>query len=153
MRIEARLEKLGRKLPSPPTPVANYEPAVRAGDLLMTSGILPMKDGELLYKGKLGEGVSIEQGREAARLALLNALAVVKRELGDLDKILRVVKLNGYVASAPGFIQQPAVLNGASDLAVEIFKDAGRHARVAVGASELPLGSPVEIELIIQVKP
>ena len=152
MTIEEKMEELGLKLPDPPRPVANYLPAVRAGDLLFTSGVLPMKEGQLAFTGKLGSDLTVQQGQEAARAALLSALAVVKQELGSLDKVARVVKLTGHVASAPGFTQQPSVLNGASDLLVAIFEDSGRHARVAVGAAELPLGAPIEIELIVQIK-
>jgi len=150
--IEEKMEELGLKLPDPPRPVANYLPAVRAGDLLFTSGVLPVKEGKLAFTGKLGSDLTVQQGQEAARAALLSALAVVKQELGSLDKVARVVKLTGHVASAPGFTQQPSVLNGASDLLVAIFEDSGRHARVAVGAAELPLGAPIEIELIVQIK-
>lgn len=153
MTIEEKMEELGLKLPPPPKPVANYLPAVRAGNLLFTSGVLPMKEDRLAFTGKLGSDLTVEQGQEAARLALLSALAVVKQELGSLDKVARVVKLTGHVASAPGFTQQPSVLNGASDLLVAIFENAGRHARVAVGAAELPLSSPVELELIVQIGP
>ena len=150
--IEPRLKELGIALPAAPKPVANYIPAVRAGDLLFTSGVLPMKEGRLAYEGKLGKELTVEQGREAARLAVLNALAVVKQELGSLDKVARVVRLTGHVASAPGFVQQPAVLNGASDLLVAIFGEVGRHTRAALGAAELPLNSPIELELIVQVR-
>lgn len=151
MRVEQRLKDLGITLPTAPKPVANYVPAVRAGELLFTSGVLPMKDGKLAYEGKLGKELSVELGQEAARLAALNALAVVKQELGSLDNVARVVRLTGHVASAPGFVQQPAVLNGASDLLVAIFGAAGRHTRAALGAAELPLNSPIELELIILV--
>ena len=150
--IDERLKSLGLTLPVPPKPVANYIPAVRVGDLLFTSGVLPMKDGRLAFTGRLGQELTVEQGQEAARLALLSALAVVKQELGSLDKVARVVKLTGHVASAPGFIQQPSVLNGASDILVSVFGESGRHARAAIGASELPLGAPVELELILQVR-
>ncbi|HEY5594878.1 MAG TPA: RidA family protein [Nitrospiria bacterium] len=153
MRVEQRLKELGITLPTAPKPVANYLPAVRAGELLFTSGMLPMKDGTLAYEGKLGKELSVELGQEAARLAALNALAVVKQELGSLDNVARVVRLTGHVASAPGFVQQPAVLNGASDLLVAIFGEAGRHTRAALGAAELPLGSPIELELIVQIRP
>ena len=153
MRVEQRLKELGITLPTAPKPVANYLPAVRAGELLFTSGVLPMKDGTLAYEGKLGKELSVELGQEAARLAALNALAVVKQELGSLDNVARVVRLTGHVASAPGFVQQPAVLNGASDLLVAIFGEAGRHTRAALGAAELPLGSPIELELIVQIRP
>ena len=152
MKIEARLKELGILLPSAPKPVANYIPAVRAGELLFTSGVLPMKDGKPAYEGKLGKELSVEQGQDAARLAALNALSVVKQALGSLDSVVRIVRLTGHVASAPGFTQQPAVLNGASDLLVAVFGEPGRHTRVALGAAELPLNSPIELELIIQVR-
>jgi enamine deaminase RidA (YjgF/YER057c/UK114 family) len=148
---ESRLAELQIELPLPPQPLATYVPAVRAGDILFLSGVLPMRDGQLAFFGKLGRELTVEQGMEAARLALLNALAIVKQELGTLDRIARVVKVVGHVASAEGFVQQPQVLNGASDLLVEIFGEAGRHARVAVGAAELPRGAPVEIEVILSV--
>lgn len=152
MTIEEKMEQLGLKLPDPPRPVANYIPAIQVRDLLFTSGVLPMKEGKLIHAGKVGKELTVEQGQEAARVALLSALAVVKQELGSLDKVARVVKLTGHVASAPGFTQQPSVLNGASDLLIAIFEEAGRHTRVAVGAAELPLGAPVEIELVVQVR-
>lgn len=153
MDVAARLKALGLSLPAAPSPVANYIPAVRTGDLLFTSGILPMREGKLAYEGKLGGPLTVDQGREAARLALLNALAVIRQALGDLDRIERFVRMTGHVASAPGFHQQPAVLNGASDLLVEIFGEAGRHTRVALGAAELPLNSSVELELIVRCLP
>lgn len=152
MSAEERLIALGLTLPPPPTPVASYVPAVRSGDLLFLSGILPMKDGRPAWTGKLGRELTVEQGAEAARLACLNALAVVKAELGSLDAVARIVRLGGHVASAEGFTQQPAVVNGASDLLVAIFGDAGRHARLALGAAELPLGAAIELELIVRVR-
>ena len=148
---ESRLAELHIELPSPPQPLATYVPAVQAGGLLFLSGVLPMRGGQLAFSGKLGRDLTVEQGMESARLALLNALAIAKQELGTLDRITRVVKLVGHVASAEGFVQQPQVLNGASDLLVEIFGDSGRHARVAVGAAELPRNAPVEIEVIFSV--
>ena len=151
MSYDARLRELGIDLPSAPKPVATYIPAVRAGDLLFLSGVIPFRDGSLVAEGKVGRELSVEQGYEAARVALLNALAIVKGELGTLDRVRKVVRLVGHVASAEGFAQQPAVVNGASDLLVKIFGDAGRHARVAVGAAELPLHAPVELDLIIHV--
>ncbi len=153
MSIEKRLKELGITLPAAPKAVANYVPAVRVGELLFTSGVLPMKEGTLAYEGKLGRELTVEQGQIAARLAVLNALAVVKQEIGDMEKVVRIVRLTGHVSSAPGFIQQPDVLNGASDLLVAVFGEAGRHARAALGAAELPLNSPIELELIVQVRP
>ena len=149
--FEAQVTALGLVLPTPPKPVATYIPVVRTGNLLFLSGMIPLRDGTLMMAGKLGKDLSVEQGYEAARICLLNAVAVIRQHLGTLDRVKQVVKLVGYVASAEGFVQQPAVINGASDLLVKIFGDAGRHARVAVGAAALPLNAPVEIELIVQV--
>lgn len=151
MSFEAKLKALHIELPMAPKPVANYVPVVRAGDLLFLSGVLPSRDGQLILTGKLGQGITIEQGMEAAKVAALNALAIVRSEVGSLDKVKRIVKMVGHIASAPGFTDQPQVLNGASDLLVQIFGEAGKHARVAVGAAELPRQAPVEIELIVQV--
>src|SRR5437879_3489885 len=151
MSFEARLAELKIELPPAPKPVASYVPAVRADDLLFLSGTGPFKDGKIVYAGKLGKDLTVEQGYEAAKLTLLNALAIVKQELGSLNQIKRVVRMSGHVASAEGFTQQPQVLNGASDLLVEIFGESGRHARVAVGAAELPRGASIEIEVILSV--
>lgn len=153
MSFERKLTDLGIALPAPPKPVATYVPAVLAGDLLFLSGVIPFRDGKLAFEGKLGRELTVEQGYEAARLAALNALAIVRHELGTLDRVARIVRMTGHVASAAGFAQQPAVLNGASDLLVKIFAAAGQHARVALGAAELPFNAPVEIELIVQVRP
>jgi enamine deaminase RidA (YjgF/YER057c/UK114 family) len=153
MSYEQKLTQLGIALPAPPTPVATYIPAVRAGELLFLSGVIPFREGRLVFEGKLGRELTVEQGYEAARVALLNALAIVRQELGTLDRVKKVVRMTGHVASAEGFVQHPAVINGASDLLVRIFDEAGRHARVALGAAELPLNAPVEIELIVQVTP
>ena len=151
MSFDAKLKALNIELPMAPKPVANYVPVVRAGDLLFLSGVLPSRDGQLILTGKLGQGITIEQGMEAAKVAALNALAIVRSEVGSLDKVKRIVKMVGHIASAPGFTDQPQVLNGASDLLVQIFGEAGKHARVAVGAAELPRQAPLEIELIVQV--
>mgnify|MGYP000980429798 FL=1 len=151
MSFDAKLQALHIELPMAPKPVANYVPVVRAGDLLFLSGVLPSRDGQLILTGKLGQGITIEQGMEAAKVAALNALAIVRSEVGSLDKVKRIVKMVGHIASAPGFTDQPQVLNGASDLLVQIFGETGKHARVAVGAAELPRQAPVEIELIVQV--
>ena len=131
--------------------MASYVPAVLAGDLLYLSGILPFRDGQVAITGKLGADVTVERGAEAARLALLNALAVIRHELGSLDRVQRIVRVVGHVASASGFVQ--AVINGASDLLVQVFGEAGRHARVALGAAELPLHAAIELELLVQVRP
>jgi enamine deaminase RidA (YjgF/YER057c/UK114 family) len=151
MSYESKLKELGLTLPAPPKPMATYVPAVRAGDLLFLSGVLPLRDGQLVITGKLGAALSIEQGMEAAKVAVLNALAIIRSEVGSLDRVKHIVKMVGYIASAPGFSEQPQVLNGASDLLIAIFGEAGRHARVAVGAAELPRQAPVEIELIAQI--
>ncbi len=148
---EQRLTALHLKLPPAPKPVATYVPAVRAGDLLFLAGVLPMRNGQLAFAGKLGRDLTVEQGVEASKLAALNALAIAKQELGTLDRIVRIVKVVGHVASAEGFTDQPQVLNGASDLLVAIFGETGRHARVAVGAAELPRNAAVEIEMILAV--
>jgi len=151
MSYEQKLTQLGLELPAPPKPVANYVPVVRTGDLLFLSGVLPSRDGQLIMTGKLGQNLSIDQGMEAARVAVLNGLSIIRQEAGSLDRVKRIVKMVGHIASASGFTDQPQVLNGASDLLVLLFGDAGRHARVAVGAAELPRQAPVEIELIVQV--
>lgn len=153
MSFEDRLTQMGLELPLPPKPVATYVPAVQAGELLFLSGVLPFRDGKLTLAGKLGQDLTVEQGYEESRVALLNALAIVRSHLGTLDRVKQVVRLVGHVASAEGFVQQPAVINGASDLLVKLFDEAGRHARVAVGAVQLPLNAPVELELILQVLP
>jgi enamine deaminase RidA (YjgF/YER057c/UK114 family) len=148
---EDRLRSLGYELPSVPRPAGSYVPATRVGILLFTAGQLPFKDGRLPYTGKVGTDVSVEDAKEAARLCALNALAAVKAEAGTLENVRRVVKVAGFVASAAGFDGQPEVMNGASDLLGELFGEKGLHARTAVGVSELPLGAPVEVELIIEL--
>ena len=135
--MKKSLKSLGLELPDAPKPVATYVPAVRTGNLLFLSGVLPMRNGQLAFAGKLGRELTVLEGIEAAKVAILNALAIAKQELGSLDRITRVVKVVGHVASADGFTEQPQVLNGASDLLVAIFGEAGRHARVATGAAEL----------------
>ena len=149
-RAGQRLAELGLTLPDVVPPLAAYVPAVRTGNLVYTSGQLPMVDGSLPATGKVGAEVSPEQGRELARTCALNALAAVDALVG-LDAVKRVVKVVGFVASAEGFTGQPAVVNGASELLGAVFGDAGRHARSAVGVAELPLGAPVEVEIIVEV--
>lgn len=150
---EARLKDLGVTLPQAPKPMASYVPVVRAGNLLFLAGQGPISEGKPLFTGKVGAQLTEEEGNRAARAAILNSLAVLKSELGSLDRVKRVVKLTGWVSSAPGFNRQPWVINGASDLLIEIFGEAGRHARSAVGANELPLDIPVEIEIVVEVAP
>ena len=146
----ARLAALGLTLPKVVAPVAAYVPAVRTGSHVYVSGQLPMVDGALPVTGKVGAEVSPEQARKLAARCALNALAAVD-DLVGLAAVTRVVKLTGFVASAPGFQGQPGVVNGASELFLEVFGDAGRHARSAVGVAELPLGAPVEVEVIVEV--
>jgi enamine deaminase RidA (YjgF/YER057c/UK114 family) len=152
MSAEEKLSALGLTLPPPAAPVGSYVPFVQVGDLVMTSGQLPLRDGRLVATGKVGADLTIQQGAECARAAVLNALAQVAAAAGGLDRITRIVRLGVFVNSAVNFIEQPKVANGASDLLVAIFGDAGRHVRTAVGASELPLDAPVEIELTAQVQ-
>lgn len=150
MSPTGRLSELGLVLPPVPSPAGAYVPAVRSGSLVFTAGQLPLVGGVLAATGKVGAEIDLALGRELARTCALNALAAVHSVAG-LDAVVRVVKLVGFVASAPGFGAQPAVLNGASELLGELFGAAGEHARSAVGVAELPLGSPVEIELIVEV--
>ncbi|SON60114.1 hypothetical protein MSIMFI_01607 [Mycobacterium simulans] len=147
---KARLGQLGVALPQVTAPLAAYVPAVRTGNLVYTAGQLPFEAGKLVRTGKVGADVNPEEGKALARLCALNALAAVDSVVG-LDAVTRVVKVVGFVASAPGFNGQPSVVNGASDLLSEIFGDQGAHARSAVGVSELPLDAPVEVELIVEV--
>jgi enamine deaminase RidA (YjgF/YER057c/UK114 family) len=146
----ARLRDLGLTLPSAPAPAGSYIPARRAGNLVYTSGQVPVVDGKLAGAGKVGAGVSPDEATELARVCALNALAAVHALVG-IDAIVGIVKVVGFVASAPGFNGQPGVVNGASDLFREIFADAGAHARSAVGVAELPLDAPVEVEIIVEV--
>jgi Putative translation initiation inhibitor, yjgF family len=150
-KVEEKLKELGIELSESPTPLGAYRPAVVSGNLVFVSGQLPLKEGKLVYKGKLGAEVSVEDGMQAARLAAINSLSVLKSELGDLNKIKGVIKMTGYVASAAGFDMQAKVLNGASELFYDVFGEMGKHARAAVGVYELPLGAPVEIEIIAEI--
>ena len=152
MSARARLDELGLTLPPVAAPVAAYVPAVRSGDLVFTSGQLPTVEGRLLAEGLVGEAVDPEHAKELARTCALNALAAVDSVVG-LESVVRVVKVVGFVASAPGFTGQPAVVNGASELLGEVFGEAGRHARSAVGVASLPRGAPVEVELVVEVAP
>jgi enamine deaminase RidA (YjgF/YER057c/UK114 family) len=149
--IAERLEQLGIALPDAPKPLAVYVPAVLSGSLLFISGQLPLVDGKLTRAGHVGAELSVEEGQEAARIATMNALAIAADVLGSLDAVSRVVRLVCHVASGAGFTQQHLVANGASELLGAVFGDAGRHARLALGASELPLGAPLEIELTLEV--
>ncbi len=151
MTIAENLQRLGVTLPPAPRPVGSYVPACQAGDLVFVSGVLPFEEGKILQPGKVGRDLSIDEGKANARIAVINALAILQQELGDLSRMTRVVRLTGHVASAEGFGDQPAVINGASDFLVEVFGEKGRHARLALGAFELPLHAPIELELIVQV--
>lgn len=151
MSVEKRLKDLGIELGPPRTPPAKFVPAVQVGNLLFVSGHTPTIDGRLAMRGKLGDDVSIEQGQALARIAALNCLAIVRNEIGSLDNVARIVRVTGYVASAPGFNDQPLVINGASQLLEEVFGDIGKHARSAIGVAELPGGAPVEVEMIVAV--
>jgi len=152
MGAEARLKELGITLPEPSKPVANYIPSVRVGNLLFLAGHGPLRDGKATARGKLGKDLSVEDGYKVAREVGLNLLGSARAALGSLDKVKRLVKVLGMVASAEGFNDQPKVINGFSDLMVEIFGENGRHARSAVGMAELPMGIPVEIEMILEVE-
>lgn len=150
--VEKKLADLGIKLPTPAAPVANYVPFVRTGKLLVVSGQLCLgPDGKLVAKGKLGGGVSVEDGTKAAQACAINLLAQLKAALGDLDKVARVVRLGGFIASDPSFVDGPKVMNGASDLMVTAFGDKGRHARTTIGVAVLPLDAAVEVEGAFEV--
>src|SRR5215210_929255 len=146
---EIRLRELGFELPDVPSPAGSYVPATRAGDLVFTAGQLPLEEGELHLTGKVGAAVSVEEASEAARLCALNALAAAASQTGGLGGISRIVKVTGFVTSAPGFNGQPQVLNGASEFLGEVFGEAGLDARSAVGVAELPMDAPVEVELVV----
>jgi enamine deaminase RidA (YjgF/YER057c/UK114 family) len=148
---EERLKELGIVLPEPPEPAGLYAPAVETGNLLFVSGQVPTRDGKILRQGKCGRDVSIEDAAGLARQCALNALGIVRGHLGSLDSVVRVVRVAGYVASAEGFTDHPKVVNGASQLLLDVFGEAGRHARIAIGVAELPFGVPVEVEFVFEV--
>ena len=150
MSVEARLAALGLELPEVATPAGAYVPAVVSGNLVFTAGQIPLVDGKLMAEGRLGAEISAEQGKEIAQRCALNAIAAVKSVLGDLERVKKVVKVVGFVASTPEFTAQPGVVNGASELLQAAFGDVGIHARSAVGVAVLPLNSPVEVELIVE---
>jgi enamine deaminase RidA (YjgF/YER057c/UK114 family) len=151
-KVESKLNELKLLLPGAPKPVAAYIPAKQTGNLVFTAGQLPMVNGELISKGILGQDVEIDEANKAARICTLNALAAIKGVIGDLDRIKQIVRVVGYVASVPTFTQQPAVVNGASELLLEIFGENGKHARSAVGMAVLPLNASVEIELTVEIE-
>jgi enamine deaminase RidA (YjgF/YER057c/UK114 family) len=151
-QVEKRLLDLGFTLPKPPKPISAGIPTVRTGNLVFVSGQGPEIDGKWIYQGKVGEKYTAEEGCKAAQLTILNSLAHLKEEIGDLDKVKRIVKLMGWVNSSPGFIEQPYVINGASELLLKAFGEKGKHARSAVGAYILCFDIPVEIDLIVEVE-
>lgn len=151
MNIESRIKELGHTLPEAPAPAGSYVNCVRSGNLLFLAGGIPPLDDDT-FKGKVPTDTSLETAQEAARLITLNRLAVVKAEIGDLDKVTRIVNVGGFVNSEPDFYQHPAVINGCSDLLVEIFEDKGVHSRTAMGAAALPLNVSVEINMIVEVE-
>ncbi|MGG4460388.1 RidA family protein [Brevibacillus porteri] len=150
-KVEQRLKELGYELPPVPPTMANYVSCVQTGNVIYTSGAGCYVNGNPMYIGRLGSDVTIEQGYEAAKVTVLNLLAILKSEIGDLDRITRIVKLFALVSSAPDFYEQPRVVNGASDFLIEIFGEAGKHARAAAGTSVLPFNNPIEIEMIVEV--
>lgn len=149
--VEERLAQLGRPLPVAPAPLAAYVPAVRTGSLVFTAGQLPLVDGALHITGIVGSADDIDKARECAAIAVVNAIAAIKTVVPDLSKITRIVKLTGFVAATPDFTAHPQVVNGASELLGQIWPESGQHARSAVGVASLPLGAPVEIELVVEV--
>jgi enamine deaminase RidA (YjgF/YER057c/UK114 family) len=151
MQIETRLRERGIVLPEAPAPAANYLRAVRSGALLFVAGQGPVRGGEVVWRGRVGIELTEAQGREAARLSAMNAVAILKAELGDLDRVQRIVKLTGWVRCTDGFGRQPWVIDGASEFFVEVFGEKGRHARSAVSSNELPFGIPVEVEIVAEV--
>jgi enamine deaminase RidA (YjgF/YER057c/UK114 family) len=152
LKIDERLAELGITLPKAPPPAGLYSPALQSGSMLFISGQVPAADGKILAQGKCGDTISVEEGAKLARQCTLNALAIAKEHLGSLDRIKQAVRVGGYVASAPGFGEHPKVINGASELLLEVFGEPGRHARIAIGVAELPLGVPVEVEFLFEVE-
>ncbi len=150
MSVNQRISDLGIILPQVATPAGAYVPAVVSGNLVFTAGQIPLVDGKLVATGKVGKDLSADQAKEIARICALNAVAAVKSVIGDLDRVTKVVKVVGYVSSAPDFTAQPSVVNGASELLEQIFGDRGIHARSAVGVAVLPLDAPVEVELVVE---
>lgn len=149
--IDEKLEELGIIIPSAPKPLASYIPVTRTANLIFTAGQIPIRDGKLIFNGKVGDNITLEDGIEAAKLCTINCLSVIKSEIKNLDQIKKIVKVTVFVNSAAGFTDQPKVANGASDLLVEVFGNKGKHVRSAVGVNELPIDSTVEIEMIVEV--
>lgn len=149
--IEEKIKSIGIKLPVPPNPAGSYVPVVRTGKLLYVSGQIPMEDGKVVFTGKVSDA-NIEDAQKSAITCAINILAQLKKELGDLEKISKIIRLSGFVNSVPEFTQQPKVINAASDLFYDIFGEAGKHSRIAVGVSSLPLNSMTEIDAIVEIK-
>jgi enamine deaminase RidA (YjgF/YER057c/UK114 family) len=148
--IDEKLESLGITLPTPPKPAGSYVPVVRTGNLIFVSGQIPMKDGQVQFKGQVPTSISVEDAQKAAKICITNVLAQLKAELGTLDKISKIVRVSGFVNSSPEFYEHPKIINAASDMLFEIFGENGRHTRIALGVSSLPLNSAVEIDLIAE---
>ncbi len=147
--IEEKLESLGIKLTTPPTPAGSYVPVIRTGNLLFISGQIPMENGKVMFTGKVSDE-NLEMAQKSARMCAINIIAQINRELGDLDKVSKIVRLSGFVNSVPDFTQQPKIINHASDLLFEIFGEKGKHSRIAVGVASLPLNSMTEIDAIVE---
>ncbi len=150
--IEDKLKEIGIELPTPPTPAGSYIPVVKTGNLAFVSGQIAMKEGKMIFQGKVPNEQSLDSAREAAIVCITNGLAQLKANLGSLDKITKFVRISGFVNSSPDFIEQPKVINAASDLLVEIFGDMAKHSRIAVGVASLPLNSTVEIDMVVEFK-
>ena len=148
--IEDKLIELGIEIPTPPSPAGSYIPVVITGNLAFVSGQIPMKEGKVVFEGKVPEEQSVDTAREAAKICIINVLAQLKANLGSLNKITKFVRISGFVNSSPDFIEQPKVINAASDLLIEIFGDMAKHSRIAVGVTSLPLNSTVEIDMIVE---
>ena len=149
--IEDKLRELSIELPTPPSPAGSYIPVVTTGNLAFVSGQIPMKEGKVVFEGKVPDKQSLDEARDAAKICIINGLAQLKANLGSLDKITKFVRISGFVNSNPEFTEQPKVINAASDLLVEIFGDMAKHSRIAVGVANLPLNSTVEIDMIVEV--
>ena len=148
--IEKKLKELGIEIPTPPSPAGSYIPVVTTGNLAFVSGQIPMKEGKVIFEGKVPENQSVDSARDAAKICIINGLAQLKVNLGSLDKITKFVRISGFVNSSPDFAEQPKVINAASDLLVEVFGDMAKHSRIAVGVVNLPLNSTVEIDMIVE---
>ncbi len=149
--IEEKLKQMGIVLPEAPKPLASYIPCVKSGNLVFTAGQITLENGKLKFKGRVGSEITLDEGKDAAKLCAINCLSVIKAEIGSLEKINRIIKVTVFVNSAEGFTDQPKVANGASDLLVEVFGEKGKHVRSAVGVNELPIDASVEIEMVVEV--